>query len=91
MGGTCDYGNDFRITSIWEAQVTTCTSTRDAFFPLLLSYLLRVTLDFGQDISFVALVIIGMISNLHLGVKDLLRPVRATWPKSPECRFFLCK
>ena len=31
-----------------------------------------------------ALVIIGMISDLHLGVKDLLRPVRATWPKSPE-------
>ena len=34
-----------------------------------------------------ALVIIGMISDLHLGVKDLLRPIRATWPKSPEYRF----
>ena len=46
-----------------------------------------VMLDFGQDISFVALVFIGMISDLHLGGKHLLRPVRATWPKYAECRF----
>ena len=44
-------------------------------------------LDFGQDISFMAQVITGMISDLHLGGKHLLRPVRATWPKSPEHRF----
>ena len=44
-------------------------------------------LEFGQDISFVALVIIRMISDLHLGGKPMLRPVQATWPKYPQRRF----
>ena len=38
-------------------------------------------LEFGQDISFVALVIIRMISDLHLGGKPMSRLVQATWPK----------
>ena len=33
-------------------------------------------LEFGQDISFVALVIIEMISELHLRGKPMLRRVR---------------
>ena len=37
--------------------------------------------EFGQDISFVVLVIVGMITDLHLGGKPILRPVQATWPK----------
>ena len=32
-----------------------------------------------------ALAITGMISDLHLPGKPLLRPVQATWPKYPEC------
>ena len=47
-------------------------------------------LEFGQDISFVALVIIRMISDLHLGGKPMLRPVQATWPKYPQRLFFFC-
>ena len=46
-------------------------------------------LEFGQDISFVALVIIRMISDLHLGGKPMLRPVQATWPKYPQRLFSL--
>ena len=46
-------------------------------------------LEFGQDISFVALVIIRMISDLHLGGKPMLRPVQATWPKYPQHLFSL--
>ena len=38
-------------------------------------------LEFGQDISFVALVIIRMISDLHLGGKPMSQLVQATWPK----------
>ena len=41
-------------------------------------------LEFGQDISLVALVITGMISDLHLPGKLMLRPVEATWPEYPE-------
>ena len=45
-------------------------------------------LEFGQYISFVALVIVGMITDLHLGGKPMLRPVQATWSKYPERLFF---
>ena len=45
-------------------------------------------LEFGQYISFVALVIVGMIIDLHLGGKPMLRPVQATWPKYPERCFY---
>ena len=38
-------------------------------------------LEFGQDISFVALVITKMISELHLGGKLMPRLVQASWPK----------
>ena len=44
-------------------------------------------LEFGQDISFVALVIVGMITDLHLVGKPMFRPVQATWPTYPEHRF----
>ena len=44
-------------------------------------------LEFGQDISFVALVVIRMISDLHLGGKPMSRLVQATWPKYPNCLF----
>ena len=40
-------------------------------------------LEFGQDIRWVALVIMGMISNLHPGGKLMLPPVRAATPKYP--------
>ena len=43
--------------------------------------------EFGQDISFVALVIVGMITDLHLAGKPMFRPVQATWPTYPEHRF----
>ena len=46
-----------------------------------------VTLEFGQDISFLAFVIIVMISDLHLLGKLMARPVQATSPKYPEPRF----
>ena len=45
-------------------------------------------LEFGQYISFVVLVIVGMITDLHLSGKPMLRPVQATWPKYPERCFF---
>ena len=42
-----------------------------------------VTLEFGQDISFVALVIVAMISELH---EKLM-----SWPvQVPGAPFFLC-
>ena len=44
-------------------------------------------LKFGQDISFLAFVIIVMISDLHLLGKLMSRPVQATSPKYPERRF----
>ena len=44
-------------------------------------------LEFGQDISFVALVIIEMISELHLRGKPMLRHVRRPSPKYWECPF----
>ena len=44
-------------------------------------------LEFGQDISFLAFVIIVMISDLHLLVKLMSRPVQATSPKYPERHF----
>ena len=40
-------------------------------------------LEFGQDIRWVALVIMGMISNLHPGGKLMLPPMRALTPKYP--------
>ena len=46
-----------------------------------------VTLEFRQYISFVALVIIGMISDLHLGGKRMSRLVTAKWPKYPKRLF----
>ena len=44
-------------------------------------------LEFGQDISFVALVIIEMISELHLRGKPMLRHVHRPSPKYWECPF----
>ena len=44
-------------------------------------------LEFGQDIRWVALVIMGMMSNLHPGGKLMLPPMRAPTPKYPV-RFF---
>ena len=46
-----------------------------------------VTLEFRQYISFVALVIIGMISDLHLGGKRMSRLVTPKWPKYPKRLF----
>ena len=43
-----------------------------------------VTVEFGQDISFVACVIIELISELHLRVKPMLRPVRRPSPNYRE-------
>ena len=40
-------------------------------------------LEFGQDIRWVALVIMGIIANLHPGGKLMLPPVRAPTPKYP--------
>ena len=45
-------------------------------------------LECGQDISVMALVILGMTTALHLGGKPMLRPVQATWSKYLECLFF---
>ena len=39
--------------------------------------------EFGQDIRWVALVIMGIISNLHPGVKLMLPPLRDPTPKYP--------
>ena len=50
-----------------------------------------VTLEFRQYISFVALVIIGMISDLHLGGKRMSRLVTAKLAQVPEASFFICK
>ena len=44
-------------------------------------------LEFGQDISFVALVIIEIISELHLRGKPMLRHVRRPSPKYGERLF----
>ena len=44
-------------------------------------------LEFGQDISFLAFMIIVMISDLHLLGKLKSRPVQATSPKYPERHF----
>ena len=44
-------------------------------------------LEFGQDISFVALVIIEMISELHLRGKPMLRHVRRPSAKYRERLF----
>ena len=59
-----------------ETHVVTCTSTRSAFFFLCnqVKYW-DVALEFRHYISFVALVIIGMISDLHLGGKRMSRLV----------------
>ena len=46
-----------------------------------------VMLEFRQDISFLAFVIIVMISDLHLLGKLMSRPVQATSPKYPERHF----
>ena len=40
-------------------------------------------LEFGQHIRWVALVIMGMISDLHPNGKLMLPPVRALIPKYP--------
>ena len=44
-------------------------------------------LEFGHNISFVVLVIIAMILDLHLRGKLVSRPVKATSPKCPERLF----
>ena len=44
-------------------------------------------LQFGKDISWVALVIMAMISDLHQGWKLMLRLFQATMPKYPEHLF----
>ena len=44
-------------------------------------------LEFGQDISFVALVIVGMITDLHLAGNPCFDLSRPTWPTYPEHRF----
>ena len=44
-------------------------------------------LEFGQDIIWVALVIIGMISDLHPGGKIMSRPVPDPTPKYPVRHF----
>ena len=44
-------------------------------------------LEFGQDISFVALVIIEIISELYLRGKPMLRHVHRPSPKYWECLF----
>ena len=41
-------------------------------------------LEFGQDISFVALVIKEMTSDLHFGGKPMLRPIHRPSPKYRE-------
>ena len=46
-----------------------------------------VTLEFGQDISFVSAVIIEMILDLHLREKLMSRPVTALSPEYPERLF----
>ena len=48
-----------------------------------------VTLEFRQYISFVALVIIGMISDLHLGGKRMSRFVTANGPSTRSVFFHL--
>ena len=45
-------------------------------------------LEFGQDISLVALMIIEKISDSHLHGKHMLRLVEATWSKYPQCLSF---
>ena len=71
-----------------ETHVVTCTSTRSAFFSSVTkSNTEDVALEFRQYISFVALVIIGMISDLHLGGKRMSRLVTAKWPKYPKRLF----
>ena len=46
-------------------------------------------LEFGQDIRWVALVIMGIISNLHPGGKLMLPPMRALDTQVPGAPFFL--
>ena len=46
-----------------------------------------VTLQFGRDISFVALVMIEKVWDLHLSWKLVLRPIQATSPKYRERLF----
>ena len=41
-------------------------------------------LEFGQDISFMALVIVAMISDLHLLTKLMWKPVQSPLPNYPE-------
>ena len=41
-------------------------------------------LEFGHNISFVVLVIIAVILDLHLRGKLVSRPIKATSPKLPE-------
>ena len=46
-----------------------------------------VTLQFGRDISFVALVMIEKVWDLHLSWKLVPRPIQATSPKYRERLF----
>ena len=46
-----------------------------------------VALQFGRDISFVALVIIEEVWDLHLSWKLVLRPIQATSHKNRERLF----
>ena len=81
MGSPSDYGNDFRLTSRWETHVTTCqgSNAQVPHVPFLchneVKYL-DLMLEFGQDISWVALVIKAMSSDLHLDGKLMSRPVK---------------
>ena len=44
-------------------------------------------LEFGKDISWVALVIMVLFSDLHPGWKLMLQLFQAKWPKYPERLF----
>ena len=44
-------------------------------------------LEFRQDIIWMEIVFMGMISDLHPGGKLMLPPVRAPTPKYPVCLF----
>ena len=68
----------------WETHVATCPSsiTQVQGAPFFLCNTVKysdVTLEFGKHITFVAIVIIAMISDLHLGGKLMSRYIK--YPK----------
>ena len=67
-------GNSCRDVKVPEGQVFLCNYVKYG----------DVVLEFGHHISFVALVITEMISELHLRGKAMLRPVRHPSPKYRE-------